>query len=107
MEFKNKTVVITGGGGVLCGAFAKYMGSLGENVAILDLKKEAADAVANEIINVGGRAKGYGVNVLKKDELEKAHKEILDDFGKCDILINGAGGNNPKGTTTNEYFKKR
>lgn len=106
MEFKNKTVVITGGGGVLCGAFAKYMGSLGANVAILDLKKEAADAVANEIINVGGRAKGYGVNVLKKDELEKAHKEILDDFGKCDILINGAGGNNPKGTTTNEYFKK-
>ncbi len=106
MEFKNKTVVITGGGGVLCGSFAKYMGSLGANVAILDLKKEAADAVANEIINAGGRAKGYSANVLKKDELEKVHKEILKDFGKCDILINGAGGNNPKGTTTNEYFKK-
>ena len=106
MEFKNKTVVVTGGGGVLCGAFAKYMGGLGANVAILDLKKEAADAVADEITNAGGIAKGYAANVLKKDELERVHKEILNDFGKCDILINGAGGNNPKGTTTNEYFKK-
>lgn len=106
MEFKNKTVVITGGGGVLCGAFAKYMGSLGANVAILDLKKESADAVVAEIINAGGIAEGYAANVLKKDELEMVHKEILEDFGKCDILINGAGGNNPKGTTTNEYFKK-
>jgi len=106
MEFKNKTVVITGGGGVLCGAFAKYMAFLGAKVAILDLKKEAAAAVANEIIAEGGTAKGYATNVLKKEELEAVKTEINKDFGKCDILINGAGGNNPKGTTTNEYFKK-
>ncbi len=106
MEFNNKTVVITGGGGVLCGGFAKYMASLGAKVAILDLKKESAEAVAEEIIKTGGIAKGYGANVLKKEELEEVHNTILADFGKCDILINGAGGNNPKGTTSNEYFKK-
>ncbi len=105
MEFNNKTVVITGGGGVLCGAFAKFMGSLGAKVAILDLKKEAADAVAAEIVAAGGTAKGYAANVLKKDELEAVKAEINADFGACDILINGAGGNNPKGTTTNEYFR--
>ena len=106
MEYNNKTVVITGGGGVLCGAFAKYMASLGAKVAILDLKKEAADAVADDIAASGGTAKGYAANVLKKEELEAVKAEINKDFGKCDILINGAGGNNPKGTTTNEYFNK-
>lgn len=106
MEFQNKTVVITGGGGVLCGGFAKYLASLGAKVAILDLKKEAADSVAEEINGSGGIAKGYAVNVLKKEELETVHQKILADFGTCDVLINGAGGNNPRGTTTNEYFKK-
>ena len=105
MEYNNKTVVITGGGGVLCGAFAKYMAMLGAKVAILDLNKAAADAVAKEITASGGTAKGYAANVLKKDELELVKNEINKDFGKCDILINGAGGNNPKGTTTNEYFR--
>ena len=105
MEFNNKTVVITGGGGVLCGAFAKFMGSLGAKVAILDLRQEAADAVAAEITAAGGTAKGYAANVLKKEELEAVKAEINKEFGACDILINGAGGNNPKGTTTNEYFR--
>lgn len=107
MELKNKTVVITGGGGVLCGTFAKFMGELGAKVAILDLKKEAADKVADEIVAAGGTAKGYAVNVLKKEELEEVHKAVVADFGACDILINGAGGNNPKGTTTHEYFDKK
>ncbi len=106
MILKDKTVVITGGGGVLCGAFAKAMAEEGAKVAILDLKKEAADKVADEINAAGGTAKGYAANVLSKEALEEVHAQIIADFGKCDILINGAGGNNPKGTTTNEYFKK-
>lgn len=106
MDYKNKTVVITGGGGVLCGAFAKHMAALGAKVAIIDLRQDAADAVANEIVASGGMAKGYSANVLKKEELENVHKAICADFGKCDILINGAGGNNPKGTTTHEEFRK-
>ena len=107
MELQNKTVVITGGGGVLCGGFAKYLALLGANVAILDLSKDAADAMAEVIRSLGGKAKGYAANVLKKEELEEVHKAILADFGECDILINGAGGNNPKGTTTHEYFDKK
>lgn len=106
MNFKDKTVVITGGGGVLCGTFAKHLGKLGARVAVLDLRQEASDAVAAEICAAGGCAKGYAANVLKKDELERVKAEINRDFGRCDILINGAGGNNPKGTTSNEYFKQ-
>jgi len=106
MDYKNKTVVVTGGGGVLCGAFAKHMATLGAKVAIIDLRLEAAETIAKEIVANGGIAKGYAANVLKKDELEAVKDEINKDLGKCDILINGAGGNNPKGTTTNEYFKK-
>lgn len=104
LDLKGKTVVITGGGGVLCGVFAKAAGACGANVCVLDLRKEAADAVAEEIVNAGGIAKGYAANVLKPEEMKAVRAEILKDFGTCDILINGAGGNNPKGTTTKEYL---
>lgn len=73
-------------------------------VALLDLHLEAAEAKAQEIINEGGIAKGYAANVLQKDSLEAVHQQILKDFGKCDILINGAGGNSPKATTTDEFY---
>lgn len=106
LDLSGKTVVITGGGGVLCSVFAKALGKCGANVAILDLRLEAAQAVAEEIIKDGGKACGYETNVLDKASLEKTREKILKDFGTCDILINGAGGNNPKGTTTNDYFDK-
>jgi len=104
LDLKGKTVVVTGGGGVLCGMFAKALGQCGANVAILDLRLDAAEAVAEEINKNGGNAKGYETNVLKKDSLEATREKIIADFGSCDILINGAGGNNPKGTTTKEYL---
>lgn len=104
LDLKGKTVVITGGGGVLCGVFAEAVAKCGANVAILDLRKEAADAVADKIKADGGIAKGYAANVLDREIIENVREEILKDFGKCDILINGAGGNNPKGTTTKEYL---
>ncbi len=105
LDLKGKTVVITGGGGVLCGVFAEAIAKCGANVAILDLRKEAADAVADKIKAEGGIAKGYAANVLDREVIEGVREEILKDFGKCDILINGAGGNNPKGTTTKEYLE--
>lgn len=105
LDLKGKTVVITGGGGVLCGMFAEAVGECGANVCVLDLRKDAADAVAEKINSAGGTAKGYAANVLSQEEMKRVREEILDDFGTCDILINGAGGNNPKGTTTKEYLE--
>ena len=104
LDLSGKTVVITGGGGVLCGMFAKALAQTGANIAVLDLKEDAAAAVASGITAAGGSAKGYAANVLKSDELKSVREKIIKDFGTCDILINGAGGNNPKGTTTKEYF---
>ena len=101
------TVVITGAGGVLCSCFAKFMAKKGFAVALLDLNEEAAKKVADEICAEGGTAKGYKANVLDKANLESVHAEILADFGKCRILINGAGGNSPKATTADETYTKR
>ena len=106
LDLSGKTVVITGGGGVLCSVFAKALGAANANIAILDLNPDAAASVAKEINENGGKAKGYATNVLDKESLMKTREEIIKDFGTCDILINGAGGNNPKGTTTNDYFDK-
>jgi NAD(P)-dependent dehydrogenase (short-subunit alcohol dehydrogenase family) len=99
-----KTVVITGAGGVLCGTLAKALAKQGHQIALLDLKKEAADAIANEINAAGGKAIGVAANVLEKESLEAAKKEVNEKLGSCDILINGAGGNHPLGTTTNPFL---
>ena len=100
----NKNIVITGAGGVLCSAFAKDLAAKGNKIILLDLNEEAAQKVADEITNSGGTAKAYKANVLDKENLEFIHKEIVNEFGECDILINGAGGNSPKCTTAHEEF---
>lgn len=103
IDLKDKVVVITGAGGVICSHLAKAIAMNGAKVCLLDLSKENADKHASEIVKEGYVAKGYEANVLKKDSLIACHEQILKDFGSCDILINGAGGNNPKATTDNEY----
>ena len=102
---EQKVIVITGAGGVLCSGFAKVLAKAGHKVALLDLNLEAAEKFAVEIREEGGIAKAYGCNVLKKESMEEAHRAILADFGKCDILINGAGGNNPRGTADHETYE--
>ncbi len=104
LDLKDKVCVVTGGGGVLCGMFAEALGQCGAKVCVLDRREDSANVVADKINAAGGTAKGYEANVLKPDEVQAAHDKILEDFGTCDILINGAGGNNPKGTTTHEYM---
>lgn len=104
IDLKGKTAVVTGGGGVLCSGFAKAIAQTGAAVAILDINEAAAKKIAEEINADGGCAMGVAANVLEKESLEKAKKEINDAFGTVDILLNGAGGNNPKGTTTKDYF---
>ena len=105
IDLSGKIAVVTGAGGVLCSMFAECLASAGAKVALLDLNEDAAKSFAEKIVSEGGTAKGYACNVLDKESIENAHNEILKDFGTCDILINGAGGNNPKATTDNEYFK--
>ena len=103
-EFKGKVAVVTAGGGVLCSAFAKTLAKLGCRVAVLDLNEEAAKTVCAEINAEGGCAMAVGVNCLSKESLEEACARVEETFGVCDILINGAGGNNPRATTSDEYF---
>ena len=104
IDLKDKVVVITGAGGVLCSMFAKAIAQCGAKVALLDRNFEGAQNYANEIIKEGNIAKAYEVDVLNKESLEAARTQVNADFGTCDILINGAGGNNPRATTTNEYY---
>lgn len=101
-----KVAVVTGAGGVLCSSFAKELAKNGYAVALLDLNEEAVKAVAAEITAQGGKAMGYKANVLEKDMMEAVHQAVLADLGPCDLLINGAGGNNPKCTTTHETFEE-
>ncbi len=106
IDLSDKVAVVTGGGGVLCSGFAKAIAQCGARVAILDLREENAKKVADEINADGGKALGISANVLEKDSLTAAKKIINEKFGTVDILINGAGGNHPKGTTTKEYYEK-
>ena len=104
IDLTGKVAVVTGGSGVLCSGFAKALGACGASVAVIGRNLEKAQKVADEIIAEGGKAMGISADVLYKSALESARQQILDAFGTCDFLINGAGGNNPKGTTTKEYL---
>lgn len=104
-DLTGKVAVVTGAGGVLCSEFAKVLANAGAKVALLDLNFDAANEFAKEIVNKGGCAKAYACNVLDKEACEKVANEVLKDLGSCDILINGAGGNNPRATTDKEYFE--
>jgi NAD(P)-dependent dehydrogenase (short-subunit alcohol dehydrogenase family) len=106
IDLKGKVVVVTGGGGILCSTFSKALALCGAKVAVLDLIKEKADEVADEINKAGGEAIGVKANVLETESLEEARAEITAKLGTCDVLLNGAGGNNPRGTTDVEYLSK-
>ncbi len=103
-QLKDKVVVITGGGGVLCSTMASAMAKEGAKIAVLDLKKENAVMVAESIAANGAHAIGVEANVLDIHSLRAAHEVVLDKLGGCDILINGAGGNHPKGTTSKNFL---
>lgn len=104
-NLKGRVAVVTGGGGVLCGDFAKALARQGVKVAVLDLNEAAAQKVVDEITAAGGEAIAVGCNVLEPESMENACKIVNEKLGTCDILLNGAGGNNPKGTTTKETLE--
>ena len=104
IDLRGKTAVVTGGGGVLCSAFCEALAECGASVAVLDLTVERAAATADRIRAQGGQALPLGADVLDRESLQKALVQIEASFGAVDILINGAGGNNPKAQTTKEYL---
>lgn len=103
IDYKDKVVVVTGAGGIICGAMARAFAQSGAKVAALDLNEDAVKKLADELCAEGFICKGYKANVLEAEALEEVHKAVLADLGPCDVLVNGAGGNNPRATTDNEY----
>ena len=103
IDYSGKVVVVTGAGGLICGTMARAFAQLGAKVAALDLNEEAVKKLADELKAEGFICEGYKANVLDPEALEEVHQAVLKDLGPCDILVNGAGGNNPRATTDNEY----
>ena len=103
IDYSGKVVVVTGAGGLICGAMAMAFAQSGAKVAALDLNEDAVKKLADEAKAAGYIMEGYKANVLDPEALEAVHQAVLADLGPCDILINGAGGNNPRATTDNEY----
>ena len=103
IDFSGKVVVVTGAGGLICGAMARAFAQSGAKVAALDLNEEAVKKLADELKAEGFICEGYKANVLETAAIEEVHQAVLADLGPCDILVNGAGGNNPRATTDNEY----
>ncbi|MGB7539637.1 MAG: SDR family oxidoreductase [Anaerolineales bacterium] len=98
-EFSGTVAVVTGGGGVLCSAMSRTLAGADAKVAVLDIKPDAAEKVAESIRAAGGEALGVGCDVLDRVRVETAAEKILKAFGRVDILVNGAGGNKPQATT--------
>ncbi len=105
-NLKDKVALVTGGGGVLCSTMARALAACGASVAVADLKQEAAEAVAAAIRQEGGKAISVACNVLEQASLAAANETVKRELGPVDLLINGAGGNHPKGTTSLEYLRK-
>lgn len=103
IDFTDKVVVITGAGGLICSAMARAFAQSGAKVAAINRHGDKVNALAEELTAQGYLCRGYEANVLDPEGLRRVHEEILRDLGPCDILINGAGGNNPRATTDNEY----
>jgi NAD(P)-dependent dehydrogenase (short-subunit alcohol dehydrogenase family) len=97
---EGKVAAVTGGGGVLCGVMSRALGKLGVKVAVMDLREESAKQVAAEIVDQGGEAIGLACDVLDKACMQEACDAVLEQWGRVDILINGAGGNKKQATTS-------
>ncbi len=103
IDYTGKVVVVTGAGGLICGDMARAFAKSGAKVAALDLNEDAVKKLAEELKAEGYICEGYKANVLETEALQEVHEKVLADLGPCDILVNGAGGNNPRATTDNEY----
>ncbi len=103
IDYSGKVVVVTGAGGLICGTMARAFAQCGAKVAALDLNEDAVKKLADELKSEGFICEGYKANVLDSEQLKGVCEQVKKDLGSCDILVNGAGGNNPRATTDNEY----
>ena len=101
-DYSEKVAVVTGGAGVLCREFCKALAMCGAKVAVLNRTLSRAEAVVEEIKAMGGEAAAFAVNVTDRESVSAAHAAVLAKYGRCSILINGAGGNDPAATTDDE-----
>ena len=101
IDLSDKVVVVTGGGGILMAEFGRALAECGAKVALLDINEKAAQEVA---ASIGENAIGIGTNCLVKDSILAARDIIHEKWGKVNFLINGAGGNNPRASSDNEYM---
>ena len=104
-DLTGKVAVVTGAAGTLCSVFSRALAASGAKVALLGRTYANVQKLADEITAEGGTAKAYECNVLDKAAVMACHEQVLADFGPCDILINGAGGNHPSATTDKEYYE--
>ena len=104
-DLSGKVAVVTGAGGILCSGFSAALARAGARVALLDINEAAAEEVARAIREEGGDARAYACDVLSRDVCFSVADRVERELGKCDILINGAGGNNPRATTDKEYYE--
>lgn len=93
---KNKVIIVTGGTGILGGAFVTAIAKAGAHVVIIGRNQQRLDEKQKEIVSFGGSALSIAADVMQIDQLEKANRQILDKFGKVDGLVNAAGGNVPE-----------
>lgn len=103
-DLTGAVVAITGGGGDLCGAMAEALGSMSVKVAVLDIDLGKAEARAASITQSGGTAKAFQCDVLDIDQIRSCYDAVLGALGRPDYLINGAGGNDPRGSTSEEFY---
>ena len=101
VDLSDKVAVVTGAGGILMSEFARALAACGARVALLDINAEAVEKIAAEI---GENALAVPTNCLDKASIVAAREAVAAKFGKVNFLINGAGGNNPRATTDNEYM---
>ena len=94
-NLQGKIAAVTGGGGHLCGEMARSLAKAGVKVAVLDMRLEKAQHVAEEINDIGGAAVGLSLEVTQKGQHQEVLKKVLELYGDLDILINGAGTNAP------------
>ena len=104
-DLTGKVAVVTGAGGVLCSRMAFVLARAGAKVALVNRSEEAINQYAAEINAEGGIARAYKANVLDRAALEAVAAKVLEELGPCDILVNGAGGNNASANTDKEYYE--